>query len=85
MQTIDKYFSQNFHKFLKLKISIAIIWYQYENWIQMSTNKPSIGPVVLKNIIILLCLKYFKTYILTILYVAISSAQSIKQYSLRDE
>ena len=35
-----------FLKILKIQISIAIIWIQYEKCIQMSTNKHNFGAVV---------------------------------------
>ena len=41
--------TQTFSKFGKKSNSYCKIWNQYEKCIQMSTNKPSIGPVVLEK------------------------------------
>ena len=38
--------SKRFSKKLQIQISIAIWWNQHEKCIKMSTNKPSIGPVM---------------------------------------
>ena len=44
----DKIFNFFFSKILEIQIDIYHIWIQHAKCIQMSTNKPSIGSVVLE-------------------------------------
>ena len=64
-----------FSKIFKTQISIVIIRKQHENFIQMSTNMPSIGPVVFETTV-----EYFE--ISNLFKLKGTSHDSIFQFSL---